>query len=77
MCSFLDSTSEGKLIWRYPATDLKNKLREYQCYDNEGQTHSGRDGATPVHSGSGKIADINSYRWKKHCRGLFQLPVAA
>ena len=26
---------------------------------------------------SKKIVDINNYRWEKHCRGLFQLPVAA
>ena len=63
------------LFWT--ATDLEHKLREYQCYYNECRTHSGRDGATPVNSSSGKVVDINIYRWKKNCRGLFQLPVAA
>ena len=63
------------LFWT--ATDLENKLRDYQCYYNENRTHSGRDGATPVNSSSGKVVDINIYRWKKHCRGLFQLPEAA
>jgi len=63
------------LFWT--ATDLENKLREYQCYYNENRTHSGRDGGTPVESDVAKVIDINNYRWMKHCRGLFQLPVAA
>jgi hypothetical protein len=29
-----------------------------------------------VHAGN-VVVGINSYRWQKHCRGLFQLPVAA
>jgi hypothetical protein len=66
---------DHNLFWT--ATDLENKLRDYQCYYNESRTHSGRDGVTPVDSGSGKVVDINNYRWKKHCRGLFELPVAA
>ena len=63
------------LFWT--ATDLENKLRDYQCYYNNFRTHSGRDGATPIESGSEKIVALNDYRWKKHCRGLFQVPVAA
>jgi len=59
------------------ATDLENKLRNYQAYYNEYRCHAGRDGANPVSSGSRKVVGINSYRWQKHCRGLFQLPVAA
>ena len=66
---------EQTLFWT--STDLENKLREYQCYCNECRTHSGRDGPTPVDSGTGDVVDINNYRWDKHCRGLFQLPVAA
>ncbi|MEE4175554.1 MAG: integrase core domain-containing protein, partial [Xanthomonadales bacterium] len=63
------------LFWT--ATDLENKLREYQCYFNESRTHSGLGGVTPVDSGAGKVVDINNCRWKKHCRGLFELPIAA
>ena len=63
------------LFWT--VTDLENKLREYQCYYNECRTHSGRDGGTPVDLGAGKVVDINNYRWRKHCRGLFELPIAA
>jgi transposase InsO family protein len=61
----------------WTATDLENKLRDYQHYYNQNRCHSGRDGATPVESGGDNIADLYSYRWKRHCRGLFQLPVAA
>ena len=58
-------------------TDLENKLRDYQRYYNESRTHSGRDGETPMESEGKKVIDINDYRWTKHCRGLFELPVAA
>jgi putative transposase len=63
------------LFWT--ATDLENKLQEYQCYYNKSRTHSGRNGTTPVRPESGKMVDINEYQWQKHCRGLFQLPMAA
>ncbi len=59
------------------STDLENKLRDYQCYYNECRTHSGRDGATPVATSDQKIVDINKYRWERHCRGLFELPIPA
>ena len=62
------------LFWT--ATDLENKLLHYQDYYNESRTHSGRDGATPTSPESATVIDINEYRWLKHCRGLFQLPIA-
>jgi hypothetical protein len=60
-------------------TDLtcQYQLRDYQAYYNEHQCHSIQGGSTPVESNSGNVIYIRSYRWKKHCRGLFQLPVAA
>lgn len=61
----------------WTVTDLENKLLDYQCYYNENRTHSGRNGRTPAKTTGGKIIDINEYRWDKHCRGLFELPVAA
>jgi putative transposase len=63
------------LFWT--AMDLENKLREYQCYYNEFRTHSGRNGTTPVNTERGKAININQYRWQKHCRGLFELPMVA
>jgi transposase InsO family protein len=49
----------------------------YQHYYNGHRCHAGRNGDTPVPANSDKVVDINSYRWKSHCRGLFQLPAAA
>jgi len=61
----------------WTATDLENKLRAYQAYFNKHRCHSGRDGDTPVESRGDHVIGLNSYRWERHCRGLFQLPVAA
>ncbi|MCB1697880.1 MAG: integrase core domain-containing protein [Halioglobus sp.] len=63
------------LFWT--ASDLENKLQNYRRYYSKYRCHSSRDGATPVTSGSENVVALNNYRWKKHCRGLFQLPVAA
>ena len=54
-----------------------NDATSRQGYYNKYRAHSGRDGATPIKSANKKVIDINEYRWKKHCRGLFELPVAA
>jgi hypothetical protein len=59
------------------ATDLENKLQNYQCYYNECRSHSGRNGVTPDETIDYKVININQYRWKKLCRGLFHLPIAA
>ena len=61
----------------WTATDLESKLQDFQRYYNQHRCHSSRDGATPVSADSGKVIDLSSYRWQKHCRGLFQLPIAA
>ena len=63
------------LFWT--ATDLENKLRDYQRYYNECRTHSGRNGGTPIETTGNKVTDLNKYRWETHCRGLFELPIAA
>ena len=65
---------DQSLFWT--ATDLENKLRNYQCYFNGCRTHSGRDGSTPTENADRKVININDYRWGKHCRGLFELPIA-
>ena len=63
------------LFWT--ATDLENELQVYQRYYNGYRTHSGRDSRTPEETAEQKVVNIKQYRWEKHCRGLFQLPVAA
>lgn len=57
------------LLWT--ATDLENKLHEYQSYYNEFRSHSGRYGAAPVSPENAKVIDINGYRWQTQCRDLF------
>jgi transposase InsO family protein len=61
----------------WTVTDLESKLRNYQRYYNEHRCHSSQDGVTPAETGEKNIIDINRYQWKKHCRGLFELPIAA
>jgi transposase InsO family protein len=43
----------------------------------EHRCHSSLDGNIPVESGRKNVVDIIHYRWEKHCRGLFQLPMVA
>jgi putative transposase len=73
--SILRELLDQTFFWT--TTDLENKLKDYQCYYNEHRCHSSRNGATPADLDTGNIADIDNYHWKKHCRGLFELPVAA
>jgi len=61
----------------WTATDLENKLQDYQLYYNQHRCHSSRDGKTPMELSGNKVVDISGYRWQKHCRGLFQLPAVA
>jgi putative transposase len=61
------------LFWT--ATDLENKLSEYQRYYNKSRTHSGRAGSTPIKLADRNVIGLTDYHWKKHCRGLFQLPI--
>ena len=63
------------LFWT--ATELEKKLRDYQRYYNENRCPTARVGVPPVESNTQKVVNINRYRWEKHCRGLFDLPVAA
>jgi putative transposase len=62
------------------ARDLERKLRAYADYYNGFRVHHALDGVTPqTNAGDGdrKVANLNNYRWQSHCRGLYQLPVAA
>jgi putative transposase len=64
------------LFWT--AADLEAKLLDFQQYFNEYRTHAGLDGRPPEPSTDvGGGANISSYRWRAHCRGLYQTPMAA
>src|SRR3979409_21920 len=66
------------LIWN--AIDLERKLEEFRIYYNENRVHQSLSGHTPGER-SGKPlpahAVLDHYAWRYHCRGLFQMPIAA
>lgn len=64
-------------IFFWTSTDLNGKLRDYQNYFNRHRGHSSLDGGTPEEIRGGSIADLGTYHWQSHCRGLFELPIAA
>ena len=70
---YLDRT----LFWT--TADLEAKLIDFQHYYNGHRTHAGLEGRLPEPSigGPGALVNFASYRWQKHCRGLYQTPVAA
>ena len=72
---YLDQT----LFWNQ--SDLERKLENYKAYYNQHRCHTGLAGATPaLRSGAPPpqpIANLLSYRWRQHCNGLFQTPIAA
>ena len=65
------------LFWT--AADLDVKLRDFQCYFNGHRTHAGLGGLTPEpRTGEDSArANVSTYRWQPHCRGLYQTPIAA
>ena len=63
------------LFWT--AIDLEMKLIAFQDYYNGHRTHSALEGQTPIEAPESKRADLKRYRWKAHCRGLYQTPIAA
>jgi putative transposase len=70
---YLDRT----LFWT--TVDLENKLLEFRDYFNGYRTHHSLEGRTPDQDTTGPrpVANLNSYRWQPHCRGLYQTPIAA
>ena len=67
-------------VFFWNALDLERKLQEFRGYYNSSRVHQSLSGSTPAEL-SGKprpsCAKLGSYGWRKHCRGLFQTPIAA
>ena len=61
------------------AADLESKLLDFQHYFNQHRTHAGLNGHTPECPTDSvrSTIDLKSYRWQRHCRGLYQTPTAA
>src|SRR2546430_2873618 len=68
---YLDRT----LFWT--TADLENKLLDFRTYFNHHRTHAARAGRPPDDAPTRLIANLQSYRWESHCRGLYQTPIAA
>jgi len=67
-------------VFFWNTVDLERKLRSFQLYFNNSRTHASLDGNTPA-GRSGSVvthpATLRNFTWRKHCGGLFELPVAA
>jgi hypothetical protein len=71
---YLDHT----LFWNN--VDLERKLADFQAYYNHHRTHSSLGGDTPDEAAGCTVksqARLDNFRWHTHCKGLYQLPVAA
>jgi len=73
---FLDHT----LFWNQQ--DLNKKLNQYKEYFNATRAHCSLEQLTPNQQADEtrdgqRIAEIPAYRWQSHCKGLFQIPIAA
>jgi putative transposase len=68
---YLDQT----LFWT--AADLEEKLRAFQHYFNKHRGHSGLAGQLPAPGEAQTPLTFASYRWRQHCRGHCQTPIAA
>jgi transposase InsO family protein len=66
------------LIWN--VVDLERKLKDFRTYYNDHRVHQSLNGSTPAER-SGRPppspAALARYAWRSHCRGLFQMPIAA
>ena len=71
---FLDQV----LIWN--AVDLERKLEGFRTYYNDHRAHQSLNGNTPGERSGRRPptrAVLDHYAWQHHCRGLFQMPIAA
>jgi transposase InsO family protein len=66
---------DRSLFWT--SIDLEMKLVAFQDFYNKHRTHSALEGQTPIEVPESKRADLKCYRWRTHCRGLYQTPIAA
>ena len=64
------------LFWT--TADLETKLIDFEHYYNAHRTHAGLGGRLPQPGATCSTPiNLRSYRWQKHCRGLYETPIAA
>ena len=64
----------------WSAQDLERKLLHFRDYYNRDRIHASLGGVTPdckAGDVNRRIVSLSKYQWQPHCRGLYQLPVAA
>jgi putative transposase len=64
----------------WSAGDLERKLLHFTDYYNRDRVHASLGGVTPdckAGDVNRRIVSLSKYQWQSHCRGLYQLPVAA
>ena len=64
----------------WSAGDLERKLLHFRDYYNHDRVHASLGGATPTCKAGDvnrRIVSLREYQWQSHCRGLYQLPMAA
>ena len=66
---------DQSLFWT--SADLELKLSAFKDYYNRYRVHAALKGQTPIETAESKGADLKSYRWQKHCRGVYQTPITA
>ena len=71
---FLDHT----LFWN--ARDLERKLYKFTDYHSHHRVHKSLGGKTPAEASGEALllrANVKRFSWQAHCRGLFELLMAA
>ena len=66
------------LFWN--AVDLERKLADFQMYFTHHRVHSALSGDTPTEVNEERVTQqvtLRDFRWRTHCQGLYQLPIAA
>ena len=67
-------------LFFWNALDLERKLQEFRGFYNGSRVHQSLGGGTPEET-AGKphpgCVTLGSFRWQKHCQGLFLTPIAA
>jgi len=67
-------------VFFWNAVDLAQKLEAFRDYYNDHRVHRALAGLTPAQFAgalSPAPAALDHYGWQRHCRGLFELPIAA
>jgi transposase InsO family protein len=67
-------------VFFWNAMDLTRKLEQFGDYHNARRVHRALAGTTPTQRAGAPcsaFAALDHYAWRQHCRGLFQIPIAA